>query len=1227
MAESIFEKLRRGLGLSAKPAAMPEPPIVRRTADDPVARRITAHFERLEKFQRGLPRKIGDFVSTGNNSSVMATLQSNASGQQWRTRVRYFPPRDESGLFSVGANWSAPQMRRLGEVLAALEPITSDWGFFGTKKSPSWLRHVVSIWLGHGRKEQSIDRLQALADDSELGVEPVLDILFSGLSRFAGVAEWLDRQKAPVLAAIPRLGADVRAEFATAISRFGLQAQYLEALVELAIGSSKSVRTAARQALTGADHASLTCLLAERYVLSAPSARAEMVDVAAMALGEDATPLLAGWRETETSAKVISAFERVSGAVSAPAATDAVDRPADGIGGYLAVDGKWVAITARDELPVATPIPDAVLVVLKPAMADFNARLATGKAEDGSKGWHWSRQFSLKGPRDLELLRKLGESDYKISTNQTAVDWLRSHQTKHPGVAEFFDHEGLTLYHLVRFALGLSHGHFQGLFNDWSGPVGPAIQRRLTNGADLRVVIDLWTKMGGQDMFADHLAQTWYQPLPEIDAPLWLSLAGRFAMIDEALGMVPQSGEKLLRPLPAFDLLRLFSKLPDRYRPRLMILANDSSARLRDGARALLHDAPGIEQSIARLLEGGKQETRALAADWLLRRGDRTQIAPIRKALKKERSELARAAMITALERLGDDVSDNFDQAAMVKEANAGLAKPGVKGIDWFPIDHLPALRWASGEAVDPVLPKWWLTLATRLKQPGGNALIDLWLDRLAPGDAHRLGWLVLTSWIEQDIRTATDAEANAYAAAHVDATRQQYLANIKRWPQSADYWTTDRDLIFTQLKRSKLNTYLGSAADSKGMLALASRVEGADAAQRIRIFLKEHGARVSQAKALLDVLASIGTSAALQAVLASANRSKQRSVQAYATELVAQIAERRGWSAAELADRTVPSGGLDADGVLELDCGPNRAYVLRLNDRDELVLLNGEGREVKALPGPRVDAEKPVIEAAKKLLSTARKETKQVLAAQTARLREAMCLERRWPREDWESFIAGHPIVGRLARRLVWIGFGEDGAITACFRPLGDGTYSDARDDDVDIAGFSEIQLAHSSLLDPAMVTSWRNHFADYAVTPPFDQIGRTLPSLPADLRKSRLIKDRAGWVIESFKLRSIAAKLGYDRSSAIDGGWFVSYERNYREAGIVAEIEFSGSPLPEENAPVALVALGFRKLRANGQGGGQLELGAVPAVLLAESWQDLHDMAAKGTGLDAEWQKKVNG
>jgi hypothetical protein len=1203
---------------------------------------VSKAFAALDQTHSRLRDQIADHVATGDATSVLSTIAATpAIAQRWRQRGNYYPRRDDTGLFAPGLDWEAAQMRRLGEVHAALEPISYDYGYFGTKKSPDWLRHVVGVWLGHNIRNRPLETLVALcAEEGGGGTFGVCDVLFcrdaahygsnNSIDRFAGVDAWLANNVDAVSRAVGALDADVRASFAGAVGRFKLAGPYLDALLDLAIGSSKKARAAARQALTGAPSATLRDALSARYAGAAASARCELIETAG-ALGEQSRTLLLAWRDEEQAAAPCAALDRMLGAAG-PAAAPEADGRADGAEGYIAVDGDYVAAPAMPELPGATPIPAALFETLRPAMAAFNAKLAQGRIEaaqlqnKGDRAWHWSRQFGERGADDIALLRKLGESTYLIGNQQrTVFGWMQMPQGRHPALNAFFDSPELTLWHAVRFALANSSGYFPTIFSDWSGAAGASLAKRIAQGADLRVVLKLWTQQGGRDPIQDHLGSYWYQPIAEMGGALWPLLCERFALLDEALGLRPQSGGAALSLRGALDLIALFPKLPQRYQPALMLLASGSSATLAKQARTLLDGTPGIDDAIAALLGDGKGDVRAGAARWLLRRGAADRSADLRAALTRERSDAARAAIITAIEGLGGDVSDLFDPARMQQEAKTGLAKTKVKGLAWFPFDQLPRLHWRDGTPVDPDLPRWWITLGAKLKQPGGDALIDLWLDRLAPGDAHRLGWMVLTSWIEEDTRTCTAEEANAYAAQNVTAVLQQNRQNIQRWPQSASYFPTDRDVVFEQLRRQQLGTYLGSAADSKGILALATRVEGADVARRVKAFLKDHGQRTSQAKALLDVAASNPSTAALQVVLAAANRSKQRSVQTHATELVQTVADRRGWTPEQLADRTVPTGGLDADGTLDLDCGRDRTYTLRLAADDTLALFNPDGAEVKTLPGPRVDEEKPLLDDAKKKVSTARKEVKLVLATQVGRLREAMCLGREWPVEDWTTFVVGHPLVGRLAARLVWLGHDHDAVPVNEFRPLGDSSYTDAGDEEVALEGIATIRLAHQSLLTAEAVAAWRAHLADYEIEPPFDQIGRELPRYePADGKK-RTIDDREGWMIESFKLRGIAAKLGYGRGPAGDGGWFCTYERPFREAGIIAEIEFTGSPLPEENIPAAFHHLCFRRQSTGGYGGRQLALDEVPPVLLAECWQDLHDMADKGAGFDPEWQKKA--
>jgi hypothetical protein len=156
-------------------------------------------------------------------------------------------------------------------------------------------------------------------------------------------------------------------------------------------------------------------------------------------------------------------------------------------------------------------------------------------------------------------------------------------------------------------------------------------------------------------------------------------------------------------------------------------------------------------------------------------------------------------------------------------------------------------------------------------------------------------------------------------------------------------------------------------------------------------------------------------------------------------------------------------------------------------------------------------------------------------------------------------------------------------------------------------------------------MAQAWFHHLRDYEVTPLFDQFGRSAPEITEERKRQREIRDFEGWLVETFKLRTRATKLGYTRSSTGDGGWFSEYVKRFPTTGTQAVIEFTGNPLPEENRTAAMLKLSFQRENSqSGYGHADLLLSDVPTVLLAECWNDFRQMAADGPGYDHDWEKK---
>jgi len=439
----------------------------------------------------------------------------------------------------------------------------------------------------------------------------------------------------------------------------------------------------------------------------------------------------------------------------------------------------------------------------------------------------------------------------------------------------------------------------------------------------------------------------------------------------------------------------------------------------------------------------------------------------------------------------------------------------------------------------------------------------------------------------------------------------------MQRWAK--DY-TEER--AFADLRREFLGRYLNSGAETKGVLALAVRAPSALAADRARAYLKNHGSRTSQAQALLELLTGIGDPVALQVVIAAATRLKQKGVQKFAGELIAKLAEARDWSFEELGDRTIPSAGFDDDGVLRLAFGEDgKQYEGRLTSDLGVVLRNPAGKEVSSLPSAADETSK----ASKRQLSTTKKALKQILEMQTARLYEALCAERRWAASDWLAHYHEHPIMRRLIERVVWLGLDEHGAIAASFRPTAEGDFTNQADEAVDVKSYAAVRVAHGALLEEAVAKAWEQHLDDYEVKPLFVQFGRTLLEVAPEQAAKTELDDRKGWLTDAFTIRGIATKLGYERGSALDGGFFNEYRKTFASAGLAAVIEFTGNSLPEENRPAALITLKFEKAARSGAFAGAAKLADVPPVLLSECWNDYRAMAAKGT-YDANWEKRAS-
>ncbi len=805
-------------------------------------------------------------------------------------------------------------------------------------------------------------------------------------------------------------------------------------------------------------------------------------------------------------------------------------------------------------------------------------------------------------------------------------------QAEYGPIREFWQRPELDLLHLVRFLIQLGSvgadrrqdRHILS-FGFWLETLLPLF-RRTHPQAGLRELGAAFTAAGLEATrigFALlHSFQQTAAPFGLPAAQIWPYWAENLDLLEEALGAPKGNFMDRYARRNAFHALATFPSPPERLVPLLWKLALGPKSERLLAQRCL----QGLGDKFERLVDSflnGDTETRSAAAEWLGRHGDARAVDPLLAGLKREKNESAKGAIMSALESLGVPVEQFLDRKGLLSEAEKGVAKGVPEGLKWFPFGQLPIVHWSDNEKpVEPVILKWWLIQGFKLKNPEPGPLLRMYCGRMKAAEREALGERVLETWIGED--TSPIARAEAESRAHQAA--QQFV----QWSQSS-YWPPNSpkkslEEYYAEFLPGLLITPKGSAISSKGILSVAGACGGAGTVPVVAGYLKQwYGMRAAQCRALLQMLAWVEHKTATQLLLAVGSRFRTKGIQEEASKQAKALADRQGWTVAELADRTIPTAGVDDDGLIMLDFGP-RQFRAKLNEELEFVLLDPEGKPLKSLPDPRKGDDATKAAEAKKMFSAAKKELKSVVTMQRDRLYEAMCTERTWPFEDWNLYLNRHPIARRHCQRLVWAVV-RDEKVTLLFRPLADGSLTDADDEPVTAGADDAIRVAHECQITPDQSLRWRQHLKDYQVEPLFDQFGRPNFNLAQERKQEDELADFRGHVLEAFKLRGRANKLGYTRGQAQDGGWFFDYHKRFPSLGMEAVLEFTGNGLPEENRTVALTTLHFERVATEGEpgmSGGKVSLGEVPPVLLSECWNDVRQIAGEGPGFDPDWERK---
>lgn len=1237
-------------------------------------------LEPLDKAAEGLADKALAFVTEGTQEIVLIAMQSpyaiepgqllGAPGRlRWSFSLWDNSPLEALGTKSLvarGALYSSitaatpplAELVRLGKLLAAADAGKSlehpgapvpHWVQYlvndalhasfkdGGKKPdlskarPAWTVQLLAQLLAHDGLDPSL-ALQVVFERKNL--DSYYHDRLDGLLNASAVTDYMRAHPDAVRALLRQLSAAGRTQLAQRMGKDqSLSSTFAAELVALAVDGSKTVRTEAvlhlgQIAANDRQHL-LTVLLTEGDTTQ----RTQAADLLARMPAEVSLPLLEAALSTETSKPVQQGLRAALNRLSA--ASDAneqeLPRPPD-----------WTPFADH-------PLGDQALALLQANLVELVERASKGAAEEindnktqkHSSSWRQKSYASLSKISDEDLQAALKVLNGQANKKDT--------QRIHNGAVAQVVTAGNKIYALSGF--GPAHLiRWLAVLRQWrSFWADDGFQKWLiqqpAGSVDLRALADLLKRsnLPVEDVAPAALCDYWNTPSAVDMLPperIWPFLMEHPQFIDEGLGLVaPQKRERHSRTMELGATLRalaVFPTVPARWLPRVMELALGEGRTYRPVAQQVLSSLPDIGRRVVDSLTHSKSEIRIEAAHWLADLKYTAAIARLTQALDKESRETVRAAFLTTLETLGDDISPRLAPAILLAEAKKGLKAKPPAGLAWFAMDALPPCQWAragaAAQAVEPEIIRWWVVLACKLKEPAGNALLNRYMGLLDAPSRQALGSTVLRQFIAQDTRHPPLEEGIAYANTHAAQRYKRYQSGYQNAkPEYRQYYESDYakspEQVFEECKREKMGEYLGSAIGEKGILALAAHAPSHEIVTLLQHYMRDHYQRRAQIEAMLEGVAPGNDPLVIQLLLGLSRRYRTASVQAKARTLVQEIADRNGWTQDQLADRTIPTAGLDDTGTLVLPYG-ERSFTMVLDAAMKPELRNPEGKVTKALPEPRQNDDPAQIKETKAQLSSSKKELKQVIDLQTARLFEAMCTGRLWPQAEWHEYLQTHPIAGRLVQRLVWMELDEQGQCLQTFRPTEDGSLINTDDDTVELREGCVLRLAHASLMEDATANAWISHFKDYKLTPLFAQMVRKAPSLAFVDDKGvsvREIKDKEGWVSDTFTLRGTFTKLGYQRAQAEDGGFFYQYTKDFSSVGVRVVIEFSGNCLPEENVAAALKTLSFENSKQRSWGDHSLPLGEVPPVLLAEAYGDYVGLAKVCAGFDADWEKKM--
>ncbi|MGR0162298.1 DUF4132 domain-containing protein [Paenarthrobacter nitroguajacolicus] len=385
--------------------------------------------------------------------------------------------------------------------------------------------------------------------------------------------------------------------------------------------------------------------------------------------------------------------------------------------------------------------------------------------------------------------------------------------------------------------------------------------------------------------------------------------------------------------------------------------------------------------------------------------------------------------------------------------------------------------------------------------------------------------------------------------------------------------------------------------------------------------------------EALLEIAKSHGTATTevVGALTHIRDVVKNKHLHKRLVNVIEQLSAERGISPSELLETAVPNLGLDAAGAktFEID-----GYVAKVS------LTNGQGASAVKLEWFTAEGEPGAMPAQLKKspklapVKLATNEAKKALAIQRRRLERLMASERAWTGDDFRTRYLEHPVVGTIARELLWTITLREGEFSGYPRRAEEdsgwelvGIQGEAHG----IPGDATVVLWKPWARSVSEVRSWRSHQLQHRLRQPFRQVYRELYLLtPAEQETGQYSNRYAAHVLDYARAQAIAKNREWHGTQLgpWDGGQDTQLYVDFPDDQLRAAFSIELLELETDRATLCSTNRVWFERRIARDTWEPIALNEVPRAVFSEAMRDVDlftSVAAIGPDLD--WADHPNG